>query len=192
MLDECARLLDEAGYDALTTKEVARRAEVPIGTFYQFFPDKQGLVKALALRNLDAFLDSVATRLAVSSPSGWTDVVDLGIDEFVRMKRTVPGFGVVDFGEVQATPGGPGLPGTQRMLDAALENNVVVADRLRSLTTDVLGLPRGEDTARAFLVAVEAADAVLKLAFRAHPDGDPDLIAECKRLVRRYLADHLG
>jgi AcrR family transcriptional regulator len=192
MLDECARLLDEAGYDALTTKEVARRAEVPIGTFYQFFPDKQGLVKALALRNLDAFLDSVATRLAVASPSGWTDVVDLGIDEFVRMKRTVPGFGVVDFGEVQATPGGPGLPGTQRMLDAVLENNVVVADRLRSLTTDVLGLPRGDDTARAFLVAVEAADAVLKLAFRAHPDGDPDLIAECKRLVRRYLADHLG
>ena len=192
MLDECARLLDEAGYDALTTKEVARRAEVPIGTFYQFFPDKQGLVKALALRNLDAFLDSVATRLAVSSPSGWTDVVDLGIDEFVRMKRTVPGFGVVDFGEVQATPGGPGLPGTQRMLDAALENNVVVADRLRSLTADVLGLPPGDDMARAFLVAVEAADAVLKLAFRAHPDGAPDLIAECKRLVRRYLADHLG
>ncbi|WP_204075645.1 TetR family transcriptional regulator [Planotetraspora phitsanulokensis] len=191
MLDECARLLDEAGYEALTTKEVARRAEVPIGTFYQFFSDKQGLVKALALRNLDAFLDSVATRLAAAAPSGWTEVVDLGIDEFVRMKRTVPGFGVVDFGEVQPTPGGPGLPGTQRMLDAALENNVIVADRLRSLTTDVLGLPRGEDTARAFLVAVEAADAVLKLAFRAHPDGDPDLIAECKRLVRRYLADHL-
>ncbi|WP_203885422.1 TetR family transcriptional regulator [Planotetraspora kaengkrachanensis] len=191
MLDECARLLDEGGYDALTTKEVARRAEVPIGTFYQFFSDKQGLVKALALRNLDAFLDSVATRLAAAAPSGWTDVVDLGIDEFVRMKRTVPGFGVVDFGEVQASPGGPGLPGTQRMLDAALENNVIVADRLRSLTTDVLGLPRGEETARAFLVAVEAADAVLKLAFRAHPDGDPDLIAECKRLVRRYLADHL-
>src|ERR1700754_4785079 len=63
MLDECARLLDELGYEALTTKEVARRAEVPIGTFYQFFPDKQGLVRALAMRNLEAFLDRITTRL---------------------------------------------------------------------------------------------------------------------------------
>ena len=51
MLDECALLLDEVGYDALTTKEVARRAGVPIGTFYQFFSDKQGLVRALGLRS---------------------------------------------------------------------------------------------------------------------------------------------
>ncbi|GAA0376224.1 TetR family transcriptional regulator [Microbispora corallina] len=192
MLDECARLLDEVGYEGLTTKEVARRAEVPIGTFYQFFSDKQALVRALALRNLDAFLDRVATRLAAEPLSGWAGAVDLGIDEFVRMKRTTPGFGVVDFGEVLAAPGGPALPGTQRMLDEALENNVVVADRLRTLMVDLLGVRPDDGLARAFVVAVEAADAVLKLAFRAHPDGDPDLIAECKRLVRRYLSGHLG
>lgn len=191
MLDECALLLDEVGYAALTTKEVARRAEVPIGTFYQFFTDKQSLVRALALRNLEAYLDRIASRLAAAPLSDWTGVVDLVVDEFVRMKRTTPGFGVVDFGEVLAAPGGPALPGTQRMLDEALENNVVVADRLRSLIVDLLGVVPGDGLSRAFVVAVEAADAVLKLAFRAHPDGAPDLIAECKRLVRRYLSDHL-
>ncbi|MEU8193889.1 TetR family transcriptional regulator [Microbispora amethystogenes] len=191
MLDECAGLLDEVGYEALTTKEVARRAGVPIGTFYQFFTDKQSLVRALALRNLEAYLDRMATLLADARLSDWAGAVDLGIDEFVRMKRTMPGFGVVDFGEVLAAPGGPALPGTQRMLDEALENNVVVADRLRSMMVEVLGVVPGDGLSRAFVVAVEAADAVLKLAFRAHPDGDPDLIAECKRLVRRYLSDHL-
>lgn len=191
MLDECARLLDEIGYDGLTTKEVARRAGVPVGTFYQFFSDKQALVRALALRNLDAFLDRLAVRLSVERITDWTDVVDLAIDEFVEMKRTTPGFAVVDFGEVLAAPGGPALPGTKRMLDAALENNAVVADRIRALTVELLGLPRDEALNRAFLVAVEAADAVLKLAFRADPKGDPELIAECKRLVRRYLSLHL-
>ncbi|MEN3534561.1 TetR family transcriptional regulator [Microbispora sp. ZYX-F-249] len=191
MLDECALLLDEVGYAALTTKEVARRAEVPIGTFYQFFTDKQSLVRALALRNLEAYLDRIAFRLTAAPLTDWTDAVDLVVDEFVRMKRTTPGFGVVDFGEVLAAPGGPALPGTQRMLDEALENNVVVADRLRSLVVESLGVAPGADLSRAFVVAVEAADAVLKLAFRAHPEGDPDLIAECKRLVRRYLSDHL-
>ena len=78
------------------------------------------------------------------------------------------------------------------MLDAALENNVVVADRLRGArhsTCSARLSGRGLD--RAILVAVEATDAVLKLAFRVDHDGDPELIAECKQLVRRYLADHL-
>ncbi|MFG3440112.1 TetR family transcriptional regulator [Nonomuraea sp. NPDC047897] len=191
MLDECARLLDEVGYEGLTTKEVARRAEVPIGTFYQFFPDKQGLVRALALRNLDAFLQRVTQRIAAADPGHWTDLVELAVDEFVAMKRSVPGFAVVDFGEVLTTPGGPALQGTNRMLDTALENNAVVADRLRALTLDLLDAPAGPGLDRALLVAVEATDAVLKLAFRMDPEGDQAMIAECKLLVRRYLADHL-
>ncbi|MFJ2031865.1 TetR/AcrR family transcriptional regulator [Streptosporangium sp. NPDC087985] len=191
MLDECARLLDEAGYEALTTKEVARRAEVPIGTFYQFFPDKQGLVRALALRNLEAFLTRVTARLSAVRLSDWTEMADLAIDEFVAMKRSTPGFAVVDFGEVLSSPGGPALKGTERMLDAALENNVIVADRLRAIAVELLGAPIGPALDRALVVAVEAADAVLKLAFRSCPGGDPELIAECKRLVRRYLSDHL-
>ncbi|WP_246609167.1 TetR/AcrR family transcriptional regulator [Nonomuraea rhizosphaerae] len=195
MLDECAHLLDEVGYEALTTKEVARRAEVPIGTFYQFFSDKQGLVRALALRNLDAFLQRITERLtervAEADLDHWTDLVDLAIDEFVAMKRTTAGFAVVDFGEVLIAPGGPIVKGTDRSLDSALENNVVVADRLRSLTMDLLDAPVGDGLDRALLVAVEATDAVLKLAFRMNPDGDPDMIVECKQLVRRYLADHL-
>ncbi|GIH92380.1 TetR/AcrR family transcriptional regulator [Planobispora siamensis] len=192
MLDECARLLDEVGYEALTTKEVARRAEVPIGTFYQFFPDKQGLVRALALRNLEAFLDRITTRISDAGPSDWTGMVDLAIDEFVAMKRSTPGFGVVDFGEVLSAPGGPALKGTERMLDSALENNIVVADRLRAVIVELLGAPGGPRLDRALVVAVEAADAVLKLAFRTLPDGDPELIAECKHLVRRYLSGHVS
>lgn len=191
MLDECALLLDEIGYDALTTKEVARRAEVPIGTFYQFFRDKQALVRALALRNLEAFLSRVTVRIEAASLTHWTDLVDLAIDEFVAMKRTTPGFAVVDFGEVLAAPGGPALAGTNRMLDAALENNAVVADRLRALMLELLDAPPVDGLERALLVSVEATDAILKLAFRVDPAGDPALIAESKHLLRRYLADYL-
>ncbi|AQZ69192.1 TetR family transcriptional regulator [[Actinomadura] parvosata subsp. kistnae] len=187
MLDECALLLDEVGYEALTTKEVARRAEVPIGTFYQFFPDKQGLVGALARRNLEAFLQRITERIPTADLGHWTDLVDLAIDEFVDMKRTTPGFAVVDFGEVLGAPGDSG----KRALDETQENNVVVAERLRALTLELLGAPAGPGLDRALLVAVEATDAVLKLAFRVDPGGDPELIAECKQLVRRYLADHL-
>ncbi len=137
MLEECARLLDEVGYEGLTTKEVARRAEVPIGTFYQFFPDKQGLVRALAFRNLDAFLARVTATLASARISDWTEATDLVIDEFVWMKRFMPGFNVFDFGVALA------VPGTSRMLDEALEDNLVVADRLRGLLIGLIGVPAG-------------------------------------------------
>ncbi|MEO3801024.1 TetR family transcriptional regulator [Nonomuraea sp. B1E8] len=190
MLDECALLLDEVGYDALTTKEVARRAEVPIGTFYQFFHDKQGLVRALARRNLEAFLGRITERVATADLSHWTGLVDLAVDEFVDMKRTTPGFSVMDFGEVLVTAGGP-VAGSKQALDGTHENNAVVADRLRRLTLELLDAPVGPGLDRALLVAVEATDAVLKLAFRTDPHGDARLIAECKQLVHRYLADHL-
>ena len=192
MLDECALLLDEVGYEAMTTKEVARRAEVPIGTFYQFFHDKQGLVRALARRNLEAFLSRVIDRIPKADLGHWTDLVDLAIDEFVAMKRTTPGFGVLDFGEVLLAPGGPAVGGSRTALDGTQENNMVVADRLRALTLELLDAPVGPGLDRALLVAVEATDAVLKLAFRVDPSGDALLIAECKHLVRRYLADHLA
>ncbi|MFI7128586.1 TetR family transcriptional regulator [Nonomuraea sp. NPDC050153] len=192
MLDECALLLDEVGYEAMTTKEVARRAEVPIGTFYQFFRDKQGLVRALARRNLEAFLSRVMDRIPKADLGHWTDLVDLAIDEFVAMKRTTPGFAVLDFGEVLLAPGGPAVGGSKTALDGTQENNMVVADRLRALTLELLDAPMGPGLDRALLVAVEATDAVLKLAFRVNPSGDAELIAECKLLVRRYLADHLA
>ncbi|WP_269856450.1 TetR/AcrR family transcriptional regulator [Streptomyces sp. RPT161] len=178
ILDAGAELLDEAGYGGLTTREVARRAEVPIGTLYQFFAGKDGLVAALAARNLERYLDRLARRVEAQPPSGTGELVDLAVDEFVAMKRTVPGFAVVDFG----LTGRPGTDAEQHVLDDVLDNNATVAERLRAA-----GSLEGVGSALALRVAVECADAVLQLAFRADPEGDPSLIAECKRVVRLYL-----
>ncbi|CAM5708897.1 hypothetical protein SCALM49S_05308 [Streptomyces californicus] len=45
-----------------------------------------------------------------------------------------------------------------------------------------------EERLRAVLVCVETADAVLRLAFRSDPEGDPDIITETRHLLRAYLA----
>lgn len=186
MLDACAALLDEVGYDAMTTSEVARRAEVPIGTLYQFFDGKQALARALAERNLDTFLDRLHARFAASPARDWADAASAVVAEFVAMKRTVPGFAAIDFGDARA--------GKLFMLDAErqVENNQLVAQRLKQLALADLGLPDDPGLDRVLLVAVEAADGVLRLAFRYGPDGDADLIAEAETLVRGYLTARLG
>ena len=186
ILTVCAELLDELGFAALTTTAVARRAEVPIGTVYQFFADKSALVHALAARNLDRYLDRLSVRYAAEEPVRLAHVIDIAIDEFVAMRRTVPGFGVLDFGA-----GSQWSDTDQRdlhLLDETVDNNTAVARRLRSLTPFLQGPGNDAELELALRVTMESADAVLQLAFRTDPDGDPALIDECKKMLNGYLS----
>jgi len=53
ILDATARLLVRRGFDGLTTNDVAVAAGVSIGSLYQYFPNKQALVAALAERHIE-------------------------------------------------------------------------------------------------------------------------------------------
>jgi AcrR family transcriptional regulator len=180
MLDACAELLDEYGYDGLSTTRIAQRADVAIGSVYQFFPDKRAVAQALALRNLEQFGDRVTRRIDEGDFPHWSDAVGAVIEIFVDMHRTVPGFRVLRFGDVADV----------HLLDVSADNNAVVADRLRAMTVRIFGLDDSEELTRALAVAVEAADAVLKLAFRRDPNGDPQIVAEAERMVHGYLAPY--
>lgn len=180
MLDACADILEENGYDGLSTTKVAQRADVAIGSVYQFFPDKRAIAQQLALRNLEMFGERVARALAEGDFPHWYDAVGTVIEIFVDMHRTVPGFRVLRFGDIADV----------RLLADGEENNAVVADRLRALLVEAFAVPDSEEFSRALAVAVEAADAVLKLAFRIERDGDPALLAEAEQLITGYLARH--
>lgn len=181
MLDACAELLDEVGYEGLSTTRIAQRATVAIGSVYQFFPDKRAVAQALALRNLEMFGERVTTRIAEGGFGHWSDTVGAIIDIFVDMHRSVPGFRVLRFGDVADL----------HLLDASADNNAVVADRLRALIMKLFDVPDSPGFARAVVISVETADAVMKLAFRDDPDGDQAILTELKRLIHGYLSGHI-
>jgi AcrR family transcriptional regulator len=186
LLDACAQVLDEVGYDALTTREVAHRAEVPIGTLYQFFSGKSALCRGLAERNLEAFFERLSTRLDRDPVSGWQSTASVVIQEYVAMKREMPGFAVLDFGD--PLPTRPRPQGSSGGFDNA---NELVADRLRPLAVQ-LGAPESGDLGTVLLVAVEIADSLVRLAFRFDATGDPWLIAEAQQVLGAYLDSRLG
>ncbi|MGV9855406.1 TetR family transcriptional regulator [Streptomyces sp. NPDC003442] len=195
ILDACAELLDEISYEELSTRAVAERANVPIGSVYRFFSNKRAMAEALAHRNLDEYAERITRRLAASDAAsgsgsgsgpdgggggGWREAMDVVVDEYLAMKRGAPGFALIEFGHPVPATAPPEQP------------NHLVADRLRTLLADRLGT--GGDGATeerlrvAFLLAVETADALLRLAFRVDPEGDPAIVAETKELLRAYLA----
>jgi AcrR family transcriptional regulator len=214
MLDACAALVDEVGYDGLSTTLLAERAGVAIGSVYQFFPDKRAIVQALTLRNLEAYLQRLGGRFREVAFDHWWAGVDAAIDEYIAMHRSVPGFRTLHFGDVV----------DMHLLDEDQDNNGVIADQIARLLMEQFGefasrtgelsgefasrtgelsgelagqtdRARGRaDTQRlrfALIIAVEAADALIKLAFRRDPEGDETVLAEAKVLIREYLQRHV-
>jgi AcrR family transcriptional regulator len=181
MLDASAELIDELGYDALTTTLIAKRAGVAVGSLYQFFPDKRAVVQALTQRNLEQFIASVTERLATIDHGHWWNVVDSVFDIYLRMHREIPGFSKVHFGDVVDT----------QLLDDSRDNNAVIVDSLTEIVIPQLSIPP-EELRFALTIANETADALLKLAFRRDPRGDEQIVFEAKFVVKRYLASKFG
>ena len=63
ILEGAAQILEASGLAAFTTNAVAERAGVSIGTLYQYFADKNALLRALAERETSATLAAVGRAL---------------------------------------------------------------------------------------------------------------------------------
>lgn len=177
MLDACAEIVDEVGYEALSTTLIAERADVAIGSVYQFFPDKRAVVAALTQRNVEAYVDRLAERMSGGGLARWVDAVDVALDEYIDMHRNVPGFRTLHFGDVVDL----------NLLDPDRDNNAVIVDHLGALLERHFGLTRDDRLEFALAMAVEMADALVKAAFRYQVDGDERILAEAKQIIRDYL-----
>lgn len=64
ILSATAHILTENGYDQLTTNRVAERAGVSIGSLYQYFPNKEALIFALAEHHANEMVQLAKQHLA--------------------------------------------------------------------------------------------------------------------------------
>lgn len=168
LLDAAAGLIDEIGYERLTTAMVAERAGASIGTVYRYFPDRIAVVDALALRGLQRLGQRFDAALAEAGDD-WAAPVDLLVDCLVDLHRTEPGFRAVRFGERPEAEGGP-----------TLADQLVVALAARADGVDAASLAVPAD------VAVETAQALVAHAARGG-DLDEALVDECRRVLRAAL-----
>jgi hypothetical protein len=130
---------------------------------------------------MEAYLGRLAGRFSDGDFAHWWDGVDAAIDEYIAMHRTVPGFRTLHFGDVVDV----------HLLDEQRDNNAVIAERLARLLVDQFGVLDSDRLRFAAEIAVEAADALIKMAFRRNADGDEAVLNEAKALIREYLHRHV-
>lgn len=68
ILEATAHILVSHGYEATTTRLVAERAGVSIGSLYQYFPSKEALITAMVERQVQSVLDVCAGALEGHGP----------------------------------------------------------------------------------------------------------------------------
>jgi AcrR family transcriptional regulator len=80
LLEATTRVLVTEGYDAASTNRIARAAGVSVGSLYQYFPNKEALVLALAQQHASRMLE----LLARSAAEVGTAPIEEAVPRFVR------------------------------------------------------------------------------------------------------------
>jgi AcrR family transcriptional regulator len=151
ILDATAELIDDAGLDAVTTNSIAEAAEVPVGTLYQFFPNREAVLQGLFERQLEQLDHRFLQLLGAAETTPIPAVVDRVVDALAKAYVEIPALANL----VQTVRGDPRFGRLAEANNRSVARFVAVLVRLRA--------PR-LSTARRDAIAttvVEAADAVL-------------------------------
>jgi AcrR family transcriptional regulator len=186
VLDAASSLLQQVSLEEITTTRIAAEAGLSIGALYRFFPDKQTIIDAIAVRHVENFKAEVEPKLLkliVRDVAGLKGVdparvLDAVVDAYVVYLDAHPDFRTISFGrhispatkEREASPQ-VGLPGL-----------------LKKVIVRRLGMADSAELDLRLRVVSEAGERLIAYAYEQPTREDRDrLIAEMKRMLARYL-----
>ncbi len=176
ILDAAERLVAAVGVEAATTRAIAGAAGIPVASLYQYYGQKEDILLALAERDMAEMDAQVITDLAEIRVLTVAGLVTSVLGSFVSVYRRRPAFVQIYLrGRTNAS-----------VHEFGREHNRRVAGMLRDFAADA-GLTEPDFPLTAALLAVEAGDRVFQLAYADSAEGDPDLIAEGRSMLVRYL-----
>jgi len=183
LLDAAAVVVDEVGFDRLTTAMVAERANASIGTVYRYFPDRIALLQGLRERTDIRYRRVVADRIGAEEPPTWLAALGCSLDVFIEMYRNEPGFRIVRFvDEERGNSVEPGFDGGPQGFARAFGR----------VLADDFGFPLDDLSEFRLATAIEIADVLVSRAFAASPGGEQRYLDEARAVVGAYLARYYG
>jgi len=186
VLDAASSLLEQMPLEDVTTTRIATEAGLSIGALYRFFPDKQTIIDAIAVRHVEQFrasledsvmrvLERELANLETFDPAL---VLDSVVDAYIVYLDAHPDFRTISFGryisavtkERQASPS-VGLPAL-----------------LKNFMLERLGIPNTPELDLMLRIVSEAGERLIAYAYEQPTREDRDrVISEMKRMLSSYL-----
>jgi AcrR family transcriptional regulator len=182
LMNAAAAVVDEIGYERLTTAMVAERAGASIGTVYRYFPDRIAVLQALGARNLERAMTRVIDEVSDEKHGDWMTALTASLGALVEAFRTEPGFRSLRVGDVIDLRPAP---------NEQLFKSVLATTLLDALVAR-FGLDDGREVRFAFETAVEVSDALAARAFARDANGDEAFLAAGRDIVASLLLPHFG
>jgi AcrR family transcriptional regulator len=180
LLDAAAHVIDEIGYERLTTAMVAERAGASIGTVYRYFPDRIAVLQSLAARNAEQIGEQALAQLKSGGDGTWESALKSGFDVFTTAFRSEPGFAALRFGDVLDLRPFAGIPALRAFSDRA---TVILIARF--------GMTDSAEARLTLQSVLTLADAIAADAFQRDPHGDPVILhhamAAANSLLKEYF-----
>ena len=179
MLDAAERLVVQRGVEALTTRDIADGAGVPVASLYQYFADKEAVLLALAARHMAEMDEQTLADLEAARAAGPLSIaalVETSMRAFVKVYLRRRAF-------VEIYLRGRTNPAVNAY---GREHNRRIAATLRDLAVSE-GLAVADLPASAAVLAVELGDRIFQLAFEHDATGDDALVDEGIVLLTSYL-----
>lgn len=169
----------DKGYDATTMTEIAARAGASIGSLYQFFPTKELLADALVQHYADALAARLDAIEALAADWSADELARRLLPLLIDFRADHPAFAALaEATGAQAARGGAIRAGLRRQILAILMRQApsMPAERLEPVA----------------IVVLQIMKAAVALKAEAGLPGRDAALDELSRLLRHYLAMHLG
>ncbi|MGB6118714.1 MAG: TetR/AcrR family transcriptional regulator [Mesorhizobium sp.] len=182
LLQVAEGLVAKYGNTAFSMRELAVQAGMPIATAYQYFPNQDAVVRQLAIRYHEAFLEWMIGRFGpISSREEFFDTIMEVMHSWIETYEQTPSYRGLWSGSQGSE--------TLRKLDAEDTRRYarIIADALRRLKPDV-------DDDRAFagsLLLCDTTSSLTRLAFDCPLRERERLIEEFESMAKLYVRNLL-
>jgi len=179
ILDAAINVIEDIGVVSATTSEIARRAGISLASLYRYFPNKEAIIKRIAVFHLEK---QKAFTQGFIGDFNLIEGLDLLIDCFAEFYRSEPAY-------IEVWSGIEGFPELAALELEDLENNAEMLSAKAAQEIPHINKKELKIIARTLSRAIGQN---LRLAMTMSRKDANDTIAEVKFMAHAYLQARLG
>jgi AcrR family transcriptional regulator len=171
-------LLGRMSVDDITTSLVAKEAGISVGGLYRFFPDKQSIIDAIAVRHMEEFKSALLRSVAQLAFADGPTFLSRVIDAYVAFLDERPDFRTLALGRHVS----------EQARKSQAEPDSGPAVLVRWFLMKRLGVKKSGDLDLKLRVLIETGERLIAYAYAQKSVSERlRVIAEMKRMLTNYL-----